>query len=126
MAKVLIIEDDPFMRSLYKNTFELEGFQVELANDGEKGLNAAKANVPDIILLDIMMPQMNGLQALEQLKLDPDLQKIPVAMLSNLTEEQDAQKALSKGALKYIIKSEYEPQEIVSMVREILRGNHNS
>jgi len=72
--------------------------------------------------LDIMMPKMNGLQLLEKVKLDPDTKSIPIVMLTNLAGQQDAETAMSKGAIKYIIKSEYEPKQITNMVKEILAG----
>lgn len=69
-----------------------------------------------------MMPKMNGMQVLEKLKLDPSTKSIPVVMLTNLAGQQDAEDALSKGAVKYIIKSEYEPKQVAAMVKEILTG----
>ena len=69
-----------------------------------------------------MMPKMNGLEALDKLKANPDFQKIPVVMLTNLAGQQDAEEALLKGAVKYIIKSEYEPKQVVDMVKEVLAG----
>jgi len=119
MAKLLIIEDDPLISRMYNRLFALEGFEVETANNGQEGLEKSK-NGPSLILLDVMMPTMNGLQTLEALKKDPQTQAIPVIMLSNLTGEQDAEEALNKGAVKYIIKSAYEPEDIVKMIREFL------
>ena len=73
-------------------------------------------------MLDVMMPKMNGLQVLERLKADPATKHIPVIMLTNLAGQQDAETALSKGAVKYIVKSEHEPKEIADMVKEIIAG----
>jgi len=73
-------------------------------------------------MLDVMMPKMNGLQVLEKLKADPALKAIPVIMLTNLASQQDAETALSKGAVKYLIKSEHEPKEVADIVKEILAG----
>lgn len=122
MAKILIIEDDPLMARLYKKIFTFEKFEVELAGDGEEGLDKARSGKPTLILLDIMMPKMNGIQVLEKLKADPEMKKIPVVMLTNLAGEQDAENALAKGAIKYIIKSEYEPKQVTAMVKELLAG----
>lgn len=122
MAKILIVEDDPLMSRMYQKIFTFEGYEVEMAGDGEKGLDKVRTFKPTIILLDIMMPKMNGLQVLAKLKLDPDTKKIPVVMLTNLAGQQDAETALSKGAIKYIVKSEYEPKQIANMVKEILAG----
>jgi CheY-like chemotaxis protein len=122
MAKILIVEDDPLMSRMYQKIFTFEGYEVEMAGDGEEGLEKTRSGKPTLILMDIMMPKMNGLQALEKLKADPETKAIPVIMLTNLAGQQDAETALSKGAIKYIIKSEYEPKQVVNMVKEILAG----
>lgn len=122
MAKVLITEDDPLMSRMYQKIFTFEGYEVVMAGNGEEGLEKAKLEKPTIILLDVMMPKMNGLQMLEKLKLDPATKSIPVIMLTNLAGEKDAENAMTKGAVKYIVKSEYEPKAVVDMVKEILAG----
>jgi len=124
MAKILITEDDPLMLRMYQKIFTLEKYEVEIATNGEEALEKvrAAAEKPALILLDIMMPKMNGLEALDKLKANPDTQKIPVVMLTNLAGQQDAEEALLKGAVKYIIKSEYEPKQVVDMVKEVLAG----
>lgn len=93
-----------------------------MAGDGEQGLEKSKTVNPTIILLDVMMPKMNGLQVLDKLKMDPATKEIPVVMLTNLAGQQDAEAALAKGAVKYIVKSEYEPKQVAGMVKEILAG----
>ena len=122
MAKILIVEDDPLMSRLYQKIFTFEKYDVEMAGDGEEGLMKARQAKPTLILLDVMMPKLNGLQVLERLKVDPETKGIPVVMLTNLSGEKDAETALSKGAVKYIIKSEHEPKEVADMVKEILAG----
>jgi CheY-like chemotaxis protein len=122
MAKILIVEDDPLMSRMYQKIFTFEGYEVEMAQDGEDGLEKVRSTKPTLVLMDIMMPKMNGLQALEKLKADPETKAIPVIMLTNLAGQQDAETALSKGAIKYIIKSEFEPKQVVNMVKEILAG----
>jgi len=124
MTKILITEDDPLMLRMYQKIFTLEHYEVEIATNGEESLEKVRAAVdkPALILLDIMMPKMNGLEALDKLKANPDTQKIPVVMLTNLAGQQDAEEALLKGAVKYIIKSEYEPKQVVDMVKEVLAG----
>lgn len=123
MAKILIIEDDPLMSRMYQKIFTFEQYEVELAADGEEGLLKAKNVMPTLILLDVMMPKLNGFQVLERLKLDPELKNIPVVMLTNLASEQDAQTAMLKGAVKYIVKSQFEPKDITKMVQEIIEAN---
>ncbi|MEO8581904.1 MAG: response regulator [Patescibacteria group bacterium] len=123
MAKILIIEDDPLMSRMYQKIFSFEQYDVDMANDGEEGLLKAKNLKPTAILLDVMMPKLNGFQVLERLKLDPDLKDIPVIMLTNLASEQDAETAMLKGAVKYIVKSQYDPKEVTKMVKEIIIAN---
>ena len=120
MVKILLIEDDPLMVRLYKKIFTFEKFQVEIATSGQEGLKKAKSSKPALILLDIMMPKMSGLEVLDKLKADPSLKKIPVVTLTNLASENDKKAALSKGAVKHIIKSEYEPKQVVDIIRGIL------
>lgn len=121
-TKILIVEDDPLMMRLYSKVFEIEGYAVATAIDGEEGLLQVHKEIPTLILLDVMMPKMNGLQLLEKLKADPATKKIPVIMLTNLAGQADAEMAITKGAVKYIVKSEYEPKQVVNMVKEILAG----
>ena len=122
MTKILIIEDDPLMSRMYQKIFSLEGYTVEIAVDGLEGLEKTRSQKPTLVLLDIMMPKMNGIQVLEKLKLDPETKKIPVVILTNLAGSRDAENAMLKGAVKYIVKSEYEPKQIIDMVKEILTG----
>jgi len=123
MAKILlIVEDDPLMSRMYQRIFTFEGYDVDMASNGQEGLEKARANKPTLILMDIMMPKMNGFEALDKLKADPITKNIPVIMLTNLAGQQDAETALSKGAVKYIVKSEYEPKQVANMVKEILAG----
>lgn len=122
MSKILIIEDDPLMSRMYQKIFIFEKYEVEMAGDGVEGLDKARAVKPTLILLDVMMPKMNGLETLSKLKADPETKSIPVVMLTNLAGQQDAETAMSKGAVKYIIKSEYEPKQVADMVKGILAG----
>jgi CheY-like chemotaxis protein len=122
MAKLLIIEDDPLMSRMYQKIFTFEGYEVDVASNGEEGLVKIKSNRPNLVLLDIMMPKMNGLEVLDRIKADPEIKAIPVVMLTNLAGIQDAETAMAKGAVKYIVKSEHEPKDIVNMIKEILAG----
>ena len=122
MAKILIVEDDPLMSRMYQKIFSFEGYEVVMAHDGEEGWDKLKKEKPTIALFDIMMPKLNGLQLLDRAKDDSEMKKIPVIMLTNLAGQSDAEKALEKGAVKYIVKSEHEPKEIAAMVKEIIAG----
>ena len=122
MAKILIIEDDPLMQRMYQKAFAFDGYEVLVASDGVEGLDKIRSEKPTIILLDVMMPKMNGIEVLAKVKADPEIKTIPVVMLTNLAGTADAEKVLSMGAVKYIIKSEQEPKAVVTMVKEILAG----
>lgn len=122
MTKILIVEDDPLMSRMYQKVFSIEGYEVSLAKDGVEGLEKVKSEKPTLILLDIMMPKMNGFEVLDKIKADPTTKTIPVIILTNLAGERDAETALARGAVKYIIKSQYEPNQITAMVKEILGG----
>lgn len=122
MVKILLTEDDALMARMYQKIFTFEGFEVEVATNGQECLDKVRVNPPTIILLDVMMPVLNGLDTLEKLKADPATKSIPVIMLTNLAGQQDAEAALAKGAVKYIIKSEHEPKQIADMVKEIVAG----
>lgn len=120
ITKILIAEDDPMMARLYEKVFNFEGYQVEMASDGQMALDKARELPPTLIILDVMMPKLNGLAALEQIKADPKLKDIPVIMLTNLAGQQDAESAIAKGAAKYLIKSEHDPREVAALVKEVL------
>ena len=122
MARILIIEDDPLMSRMYQKIFTFEGYEVDLADNGADGLEKVRSQKPNLILLDIMMPKMNGLEVLSKLKSDPETKALPVVILTNLAGEKDAETAMSKGAVKYIVKSEYEPKQVANMVKEVLAG----
>lgn len=120
---ILIVEDDPLMSRMYQKIFKFEKYDVETAGDGEEGLEKARKVKPTLMLLDVMMPKMNGLEVLDKLKADPDTKHIPVVMLTNLAGEKDAEKAQMKGAIKYIVKSEHDPKQVVDMVKEIIAAH---
>lgn len=122
-VKILLVEDDSFLSSVYATKFELEGFTVLHASDGEQGLKVTEKNMPNIILLDILMPKMDGFEMLHRLKLDPKLMHIPVVMLTNLGQKEDVERCLKEGAVDYLIKAHFVPGEAVNKVRKILDLN---
>ena len=124
MAKIFIIEDDPLMIRMYEKTFKLSGYEVEMAFDGEEALSKLKTagNKPTLILLDVMMPKMNGFDVLKALKQDAGLKNVPVVMLTNLAGESDAEKGIGMGAVTYLVKSQYDPKQVVDKVKEIISG----
>ena len=123
MSKVLIIEDDPPYRKIYKRKFEVSGFVVEVAEDGEAGLQMMRQFQPDIVFVDLMMPKMDGFHFLDAAKSDPLLKNTPVIVLTNLSTTDDAQKVLQKGALDVMVKSDTEPNAIVEKARQVLTAS---
>lgn len=120
MAKVLIVEDDQFLSKMYKRKFELAGYEVELALDGEDGLSKMRTTKPNIVLMDIMMPKLNGLDAIREAKGDPMIRNIPVMVLTNLSNTDDAAIAVKNGAIGYLVKSDFTPSQVVEKVKEIM------
>lgn len=120
MPTVLIIEDDDLNRHMYQQTFTFKGYTVEVAADGVEGLEKAQATRPTIILLDIVMPKLNGIDMLRKLKALSEARDVPVVILTNLVGTRDIDDALEAGAIKYIGKSDYSPREIADMVDELV------
>lgn len=120
--RVLIIEDDPFIADVYVLKLESEGYDVETAEDGMKGLSMLKNNKYDIILLDILMPNLDGFKVLEQIKMRPDISKVPVIILTNLSQKKDIQKGIDLGASDYIIKTKFTPTEVVKTIAKVLES----
>ncbi len=118
--KVLLIEDDPFLQSMYANKFELEGFLMVVADNGVKGLKLAEKEKPDIILLDILLPEMDGYAVLENLKANDKTKDIPVLLLTNLSQRNDIQRGIELGAVDYLIKAHFMPSEVVAKTKEVL------
>ncbi len=119
--KILLIEDDQFLLGMYSTKFEIEGYIVVTAEDGLTGLELAASESPDIILLDIMLPKMNGLDVLEQLKSNAGLKKIPVILLTNLSQKDEIERALKMGANDYLIKAHFMPSEVVGKIKKVLK-----
>lgn len=122
MAKILIIEDDSLLSRMYQIVFSTSNYEVTVAVNGEEGLEKARADKPNLILLDIMMPKLNGLEVLKLLKADPETKGIPVVVLTNLAGSGDVEAALALGAVRYIVKSENKPKQVDEIVRGILAG----
>lgn len=119
-VKILIIEDDNFIVDMYTTKFELEGFNVVSAEDGQKGIEVAKRESPAIILLDILMPKMDGFAVLTELKKDDQVKNIPVILLTNLGQKEDIKKGYDLGAVGYLIKAHFMPSEVVDKIKKIL------
>jgi CheY-like chemotaxis protein len=120
MAKILVVEDDPPEMRLYQNVLTIEGFEVVCVENGQDSRQKAVDEKPDLILMDVMMPKMNGFEALDVLQFDPETKKIPVIILTNLSDPHYEEEALHHGAVKFLIKSQTENKKLVSIIKDIL------
>jgi DNA-binding response OmpR family regulator len=119
--KILLVEDDSMIVRMYQRKLEKEGFSVTLAFNGEEGLAVLKKEKPDIVLLDIMMPKMNGIETLKAIKADSALKNIPVVILTNLGDRpEDVQKCKDLGAEDYWVKANVPLKEITERIKKIL------
>jgi DNA-binding response OmpR family regulator len=116
---VLVVDDDPVILRLLEVNFEMEGFVVRTAGDGVEGLEAARAEQPDVIVSDVMMPRMNGLELCKGLKDDPATASIPVILLSAKAQATDIRAGIDAGADDYVTKP-FEPLDLVDRVNKLL------
>jgi len=120
MKKILLVEDDKFLRELMtKKLFSME-YDVVSAVDGESGLAMIKESKPDLVLLDLILPGINGFEVLERAKKDPETASIPIIILSNLGQKEDIDKGISLGAADFLVKAHFTPQEITNKLKIIL------
>lgn len=123
--KILIIEDEATLQRALTECMTGENFAVLSALDGDSGLQLAKLQSPDLILLDIILPKMDGFKVLEEIKKDPKTKNIPVILLTNLESPEDIQKAFEKGATTYLVKSDFKLEEVMEKVKETLKNHEN-
>ena len=120
MKKIMLIEDDTFISSLITSEIKKAGYEVEAVYDGSRGITAVVEQKPDLILLDLLMPQMDGFQVLEKLKADVATSPIPVIVFSNFGEPKDVKRAKDGGAVDFLVKVNFTPKEIIEKIRNIL------
>ena len=118
MSKILIVEDDPILREMYLEILKAENFVIETALDGEEALLKIKSFIPDIILLDLFIPKINGMDLLKSIKTNPATNNIKVIISTNVHVNQD--ELLQSGAEYVILKADYNPEQLVKKIREIL------
>ncbi len=118
--KILVVEDETFLVKIYAVKLKKEGFDVMIANDGEAAVRSAEEFKPDLILLDLILPKMNGFEALEKIRAGTVNRKTPVIVLSNLGQEEDIKRAAALGADDYLVKANFSIQDIVAKIRETL------
>lgn len=117
-TKILLIEDEEMLANMYEVKFKNEGYDLVKALDGAMGLELAKSAKPDFILLDIIMPKMDGFSVLKSLKDDPTTKNIPVMLLTNLGQDEDVQRGKQLGAVGYLVKANITPSEVVAAVKK--------
>lgn len=120
--KIVLVEDDHFLADMYATKFKTEGFNVLVGYDGEEGLRLIKEELPDIVLLDILLPKIDGFDVLRKLKKDAKTKSIPVILLTNLGQKDDVKKGLEEGADSYLIKAHFMPSEVVQKIRDIINS----
>lgn len=117
--KILIAEDDQILLDMYKRKFVMEGFEVRVASDGEEALGVLKYFIPDVIMLDVIMPVKSGTEVLEQLQNDPVLRNIPAIMLTNIATFEIINES-AKGTVRWLAKSNSTPNDVVAVVKEVI------
>lgn len=118
MKKVLIVEDEQLIGDLLQKKLREEGYYVCMARDGEEGLRQIRDERPHLILLDIVLPRLNGFEVLAELKKDEELKRIPVIVISNSGQPIEIEKAKEAGVRDWLIKTEFDPQEVLEKVRK--------
>lgn len=122
--KILLAEDDQFILGMYSEKMRNLGFEVIVAEDGSEAVKLAKERKPDIMLLDIVMPKMDGFEVLKAIKENEELKEIPVILLTNLGQKQSVEKGIKMGAADYIIKAHFTPSEVIDKVEQILKNKN--
>ena len=120
--RVLIVEDEPLLGNLLKQRFESEGVEAILARDGEEAINVLRTTRPDLVLLDIILPKISGFELLEMMQADPQIEKPPVIITSNLGQDVDVARGQSLGAIEYFVKAKVSIEELVDHVKSMLAG----
>lgn len=121
MSKILIVEDDPFLSEMYSTKLVQENFEVDLAIDGKEAIKKAREMKPDLILLDIVLPKMDGFEVLAEIKKDIELRNIQIIALTNLGQKEEVEKGLKLGADDYIVKAHFTPTEVINKIKQVIK-----
>jgi len=121
MPKILIVEDDPFLSEMYTTKLVQENFEVDLAVDGKEAIKKAREMKPDLILLDIVLPKMEGFEVLAEIKKDIELRNIQIIALTNLGQKEEVEKGLKLGADDYIVKAHFTPTEVINKIKQVIK-----
>ncbi len=120
MKKILLIEDDPLLIDIYTTKLQQSGFEVQTVEEGEKAVMAIQQERPDIVLLDVVLPHVDGWEILQQVQASEELKRIPIVILSNLGQKEEIEKGLRLGAVRYLIKAHYTPSQVVEEVVKLI------
>jgi len=120
MKKILLVEDDPFLIDIYTTKLKLENFDLLIAKDGEEALEKIKNDKPILVILDIVLPNIDGWQVLKQITEIDGAEKMKILILSNLGQKEEVEKGLKMGADKYLIKSNFTPSQVVKELKELI------
>jgi two-component system alkaline phosphatase synthesis response regulator PhoP len=121
MKKILLVEDEKILSAMYQEKFSEAGFEVSATFEAKEGLELAKKEKPDLIILDILLPRENGIYFLTELRKDLEISSIPVVVFSNYDDPETKKKSIQLGAKDYLIKTNYTPQEIVNKIKDYFR-----
>jgi len=121
MKNILLVEDDPFLSDIYTTKLKKEGFSVDIALDGQECLKKLEKSTPDLVVLDVVLPKVDGWEVLSSIRKQEKFKDLKVVILSNLGQKDEVEKGLSLGATAYFIKAHYTPAEIVEEIKKILK-----
>ena len=120
MKQILLVEDDPFLIDIYTTKLKEAGFSTEVAVNGEEAIRKMKEKRPDLVVLDIVLPQVDGWAILRKIKSTPEFKNLKVIILSNLGQKEEVEKGMDLGAIKYLIKAHYTPSQVVEEIKKII------
>ncbi|MBZ9571760.1 response regulator [Patescibacteria group bacterium] len=121
MKKILLVEDDPFVIDIYTKKLKDSGFSIEVAKNGEEALKKIKEETPDLLVLDIVLPNIDGWDILKKVRTELGFEDLKVIILSNLSQKEEVEKGFKLGAIKYFVKANYTPSQVVEEIKKILR-----
>lgn len=121
MKKILLVEDDPFLIDIYRDKLEESGYEVDVSDDGNKVLGKIKEIIPDLVLLDIILPNVDGWEILRSIRNNPETKDLKVIILSNLGQKEEVEKGVDLGATQYLIKAHFTPSEVVKEIEKLLK-----
>jgi len=119
---ILLVEDDPFLIDIYSQKFKKSGFDIKIAENASKLFQLLEEEVPEVILLDIVLPQMDGWSILKKIRANKDWDKCQIIVFSNLSQKEEIEKGMALGANQYLVKSQHTPLEVVSKVEKMLKN----